>query len=57
MRLSVLTFWVVGLVAVIHYCTLGPVDLTSYLGGVLAAGMVMVITWDSRVEAWEVEEG
>lgn len=56
MRLAILTFWVCGLVAVIHYCTLGVVDLSSYAAGVTAAGLIMAITWDSRVEEWEVEE-
>lgn len=56
MRISVLTFWVLGLMAVIHYCTLGAVDLSSYAAGAVAAGMVVVITWDNRVEVWEVEE-
>ena len=52
MRLSILAFWVLGLVAVIHYCLLGRVDLTSYLSGALAVGMTLVISWDSRVEEW-----
>lgn len=56
MRLFVLTFWVVGLIAVVHYCILGRVDPTSYFAGVLAAGMVIAITWDGDSEEWEVEE-
>lgn len=50
MRLTVLTFWVVGLVAVVHYCTLGRVDLSSFLFGVASMVMVSVIVWDGAEE-------
>lgn len=56
MRLSILAFWVLGLIAIIHYCLLGRVDLTSYLSGALAVAMTLFISWDSRVEVWEDEE-
>lgn len=55
MRLSILAFWVLGLIAVIHYSLFGRVDLTSFFSGAIGVAMTLVISWDSRVEEWEDE--